>query len=846
MTSALLGEHLRSRTHAGERDPDEHEQGRAEAYRDRADQGDRARDRSGDREGEQRERREGLEVLAGERAEEALDDEVGGDGGQDGEHREHRQVPPDGPQAQQDRGGGRDDDRADGQRPTASRFTAGMSQHEPPRAGARRRTAGAVFPLSASAWDGSPPGLATLTCVIRKGASTVDLSSIGAEPLEAGDPRRIGSFAITAVLGSGGMGRVYLGAAATGYAAVKQVLPYLCNDKTFLRHFGQELDNQARLPAGVSARLLAADRTTLPPWFATEYIPGVTLHDAVHLNGGSLPIETLWVLLRELAVRLKAIAALDMVHRDLKPSNVMLTGSGVTLIDFGIARAADQSKVTATGMVVGTPAYMAPEQARAVKGLTPALDVFSLGGLIAFAATGEPPFGETAGTDQLFRIVHEPPDLAALREVDGELADAVESCLAKDPADRPSAAEILEIAERRAVSGPPWWPSPIAARISVRAAFAATPPPGSAEGDEVTEFEETALEAEMPTGSDEADHPDGPEVPEAPDGADEPAGSAVPAAGGIAGVLAAERLASDSAADGSAEVEAVPLIARPAESAKRTTSRSRKSLVLLAALLLLACGAGTLVAMHDVPFIDSAGKDNGGGDKTLVGAGATSSASSQAAASASASGLPTAKASGSSGPSHKPGSSSSGSAAAGGGGTTSGGSTGGNGGAGTSTTGGGSSQTTAAGSGGGSTGSGGSGGSSGAGGGDATVVSTSYGEIKNVGEGVCVSGDYGYGSQSCDGQSDTAFREVAVSGGFELVSESSGLCLTDNQSSDAYASDCSSSSSQIWTVGARTSRGGELVNNGLCMGYSNYTLGSLGMESCDSSDSGDLWYDAGA
>jgi serine/threonine protein kinase len=193
-----------------------------------------------------------------------------------------------------------------------------------------------------------------VTAVDDQGVPGFDLLAIGAEPLADEDPRQIGAFPIRAVLGSGGMGRVYLGVAPDGYTAVKRVLPYLANDKTFLRHFGQELDNQARLPAGVSARLLAADRTARPPWFATEYIPGVTLHDAVHLNGGMLPAHTVWVLMRELATRLRTLAALDMIHRDLKPSNIMLTGVGVTLIDFGIARAADQSSVTATGLAVGT------------------------------------------------------------------------------------------------------------------------------------------------------------------------------------------------------------------------------------------------------------------------------------------------------------------------------------------------------------------------------------------------------------------------------------------------------------------------------------------------------------
>lgn len=434
--------------------------------------------------------------------------------------------------------------------------------------------------------DRSRRRLTSLLRVTREGTFHLDLSSIGAEPLDADDPQEIGAFPIKAVLGSGGMGRVYLGVAPDGYAAVKRVLPYLANDMTFLKHFGQELDNQARLPSGVSARLLAADRTARPPWFATEYIPGVTLHESVYYNGGSLPIETAWLLLRELAQRLKAVAALDMVHRDLKPSNVMLTASGVTLIDFGVARAADQSTVTATGMIVGTPAYMAPEQARAVKALTPAVDVFSLGGVITFAATGEPPFGAGSGTDLLFRIVHEAPDLDALRALDADLANVVESCLAKDPALRPSGAELLQIAEQHGVAASPQWPAPIAERIAVRTQFAATTRLSEADVDGVTEFE--------PPETD---------------------------------VVQAE-------VESAAEAETVPVIFKPKEEKEH---KRKRRLVLVLPLVLATGTAGTLIALNKVPFVSS--------PKASIGLGPTVSVSSShfgVRPTASASGRPTA------------------------------------------------------------------------------------------------------------------------------------------------------------------------------------------------------------
>ncbi|MFC8859115.1 serine/threonine-protein kinase, partial [Streptomyces sp. NPDC057144] len=240
------------------------------------------------------------------------------------------------------------------------------------------------------------------------------LTGSGAEPLEDDDPRRIGPIPLLGRLGAGGMGRVYLGVHEGRYAAVKQVLPSVAGeDKEFLRRFGHELDNLARLPDEATAPLLAGDRDARPPWFATAYVPGITLREAVDLHG-PLPAEALWLMLREAATGLAAVHALDMVHRDLKPSNVMLTPDGLTLIDFGVARAADQSQLTRTGMVVGTPAYMSPEQASGKRASSGVVDVFALGSVIAYAASGRPPFGDESGHAVLYRIVHEEPDLGPL------------------------------------------------------------------------------------------------------------------------------------------------------------------------------------------------------------------------------------------------------------------------------------------------------------------------------------------------------------------------------------------------------------------------------------------------
>ncbi|MGK9460456.1 serine/threonine-protein kinase [Streptomyces sp. G6] len=302
------------------------------------------------------------------------------------------------------------------------------------------------------------------------------LTGSGAEPLEDDDPRRIGPIPLLGRLGAGGMGRVYLGVHEGRYAAVKQVLPSVAGeDADFLRRFGHELDNLSRLPDGATAPLLAGDRDARPPWFATAYVPGITLREAVDLHG-PLPAEALWLILREAATALAAVHALDMVHRDLKPSNVMLTLDGLTLIDFGVARAAEQSQLTRTGMVVGTPAYMSPEQASGKRASSGVVDVFALGSVIAYAASGRPPFGDESGHAVLYRIVHEEPDLQPLRDLDAELADVVASCLDKDHEGRPTAAELAELASGRGRSAAPSWPGAISEPLSARAAFAARTP----------------------------------------------------------------------------------------------------------------------------------------------------------------------------------------------------------------------------------------------------------------------------------------------------------------------------------------------------------------------------------
>jgi hypothetical protein len=257
----------------------------------------------------------------------------------------------------------------------------------------------------------------------------------------------------------------------------------LAEDEGFLRHFGRELDALDGLPAGAGAALLDSDRDARPPWFATAYVPGLTLAEALRAHGGPLPVPALWALLREAAAGLADLHTRDMAHRDLKPSNVMLTLDGVTLIDVGVSRAADRSRPSRTGFAIDTPAYLAPEQApehaSAQGEPAGAADVFALAAVLSYAAIGAPPFGEGAGPDVLHRIVHDEPELGPVRAVDAELAGVLTSCLDKDPQARPTAAELAGLAATHAAAGTDAdgpWPASVRERIALRAGFATTAP----------------------------------------------------------------------------------------------------------------------------------------------------------------------------------------------------------------------------------------------------------------------------------------------------------------------------------------------------------------------------------
>ncbi|MFI7009000.1 serine/threonine-protein kinase [Streptomyces sp. NPDC050145] len=259
-------------------------------------------------------------------------------------------------------------------------------------------------------------------------------------PLQADDPQVVGGYRLVARLGAGGMGRVYLSHTRGGRpVAVKVVRPELADEPDFRRRFGREMEAARRVRGAYTAELIDGDADGTPPWLATLYVPGPSLAEAV-ARRGPLPVPAVLWLMAGIAEALQAVHAAGIVHRDLKPSNVLLASDGPRVIDFGISLAADLTSYTVTGTAIGTPQYMAPEQAAASDGVTAATDVFSLGQTVAFAALGEPLYGSGPAASVLYRIVHEAPDLDRLPE---EVRPILARCLAADPAERAGLAEVV-------------------------------------------------------------------------------------------------------------------------------------------------------------------------------------------------------------------------------------------------------------------------------------------------------------------------------------------------------------------------------------------------------------------
>lgn len=296
------------------------------------------------------------------------------------------------------------------------------------------------------------------------------------KPLGEDDPKHVAGYKIAARLGAGGMGKVYLSYTPGGRAvAIKVIRPDFAQDAEFRRRFAQEVQAAQRVQGLFTAPVIDADAEAEQPWLATAYVPGPSLSDAVAQHG-KLPVETVLLLVAGIAEALQIIHGAGIVHRDLKPANVLLAADGPRVIDFGIARAADATSLTSSGVTIGTPSFMAPEQAAGSQ-VTPATDIFALGQIAAYAATGRAAFGEGTSHGVLYRIVHEEPDLTELPE---QLRELVTRCMVKEPENRPSVAEILSIcqaANGETVLRRPeeWLPSVVAAEITTRKAAPAPP-----------------------------------------------------------------------------------------------------------------------------------------------------------------------------------------------------------------------------------------------------------------------------------------------------------------------------------------------------------------------------------
>ncbi|MFB7177209.1 MFS transporter [Streptomyces sp. NPDC056257] len=307
------------------------------------------------------------------------------------------------------------------------------------------------------------------------------------DQLIAEDPTRMGPYRLIARLGAGGMGLVYLGRSEGGRTvAVKVVQAEFAGNPEFRRRFAREVAAARRVGGSWTAAVLDADTDAAVPWVATQYIPGPDLQTVVARQFGPLPEDSVRTLANRLALALRAVHDAGLIHRDLKPSNVLVTVDGPRVIDFGIARAMDSltgdSLHTRTGMLIGSPGFMSPEQVRGLE-LTPASDVFCLGAVLVYAATGRMLFGatDTGLNAHLFRIAEEEADLTGVPE---SLVDLVGACLHKDPARRPTPDEV---AARTAADAPgEWLPGKVLAQLGRHAAqlldYAPASPPGAGAG----------------------------------------------------------------------------------------------------------------------------------------------------------------------------------------------------------------------------------------------------------------------------------------------------------------------------------------------------------------------------
>ncbi|MFC4035597.1 protein kinase [Streptomyces polygonati] len=358
-------------------------------------------------------------------------------------------------------------------------------------------------------------------------------------PLQAGDPTSVGQgrYRLVGRLGEGGMGVVYFGRSLSGRAvAVKVVRPELSTEPGFRRRFADEVAAARRVGGFHTAPVVDADPDGRPAWLVTAFVPGPTLQ-SVLVNVGALPVGTLTVLAAGLAEALEAIHRVGVMHRDLKPANIIVAEDGPRVIDFGIARALDGTALTQTGLQIGTPGYLAPEQLTG-GAVTPAVDMFALGVVLSQAA-GAFPFGDGPSAARHYRVVHQEPDLGG---VPAELRPLIAACLAKDPADRPTPADFLSRLTVHQLPEGAWLPAEATAML------ARTEPPPSNTAD--------TYQAAAAAAGAAAPAPAGPDDPAAP-AEDGPPAAAPPTP--LAPRTPPERPAPPAAPDHPATVKAASL-----------------------------------------------------------------------------------------------------------------------------------------------------------------------------------------------------------------------------------------------------------------------------------------------